>query len=440
MFVLLCGGPYGVEPLIRESGPGLGLGILAAAGIVWAVPYALVTAELTALIPKEGGIYHWFKEGIDGFWAFQLTWAEWVAWVLDSALYPVIFASYTATFLVSLLQSNGWVSAIPSPGESGFGAVVSLFAVVMIWATVFLNLRGVKSLGRASVWMTLFLLLPCIIVIIAGMGDFSWDLFPLEPPEGVGWQRGTVGALVFAVWNYSGYQAISSAAEEVVDPQRNFPRALAIFVPITILVYTVTLAAAVVIDPATSLWTDSHLEIAAKTAGGVLLAGWIAIAGQLSSISLFASELMITSRLIFAVALDGKLPAALARLHPKSGVPVVAVVAQATVCTVLVLLMDFVELLLVGTWVSMVIYAMIFSAVVIFRIKRPNDYRAFKIPGGWLGLSALLIGPLAIIVAILALTGSREIIISLPLLFGGLPLYFLFRLWMKRSSTVSVGR
>ena len=73
LFVLVSGGPYGMEEMIPTAGPGLAILVLVAMGLVWAVPYALIISELVSAIPEQGGGYRWDRALLGPFRSFQLS-------------------------------------------------------------------------------------------------------------------------------------------------------------------------------------------------------------------------------------------------------------------------------------------------------------------------------------------------------------------------------
>ena len=98
MFTLSSGGPYGLEETVPTAGPGLAILVLLAMALVWALPYALITAELASAIPEQGGGYKWYRAFLSPFWAFQLSCLDWIGWALDAAIYPPLLSAYFLGF------------------------------------------------------------------------------------------------------------------------------------------------------------------------------------------------------------------------------------------------------------------------------------------------------------------------------------------------------
>ena len=99
MFVIYCGGPYGIEEVVVQSGPTLAVFGLLFMAVFWGIPGVLQNGELISAIPMEGGVYQWYKKSWGRFWGFQLGWLEWVTWMFDAALYPTLLAQYFVIFM-----------------------------------------------------------------------------------------------------------------------------------------------------------------------------------------------------------------------------------------------------------------------------------------------------------------------------------------------------
>ena len=84
----VCGGPWGIEEVVSDAGPLPGVIGLAVFPLLWALPVALVTAELSSAYPDDGGYSLWVGEAFGEFWAFQESYWSWVSGVIDNALYP----------------------------------------------------------------------------------------------------------------------------------------------------------------------------------------------------------------------------------------------------------------------------------------------------------------------------------------------------------------
>ena len=94
----VSGGPFTMESLVSQVGPGLAVLILALVPLIWSVPETLIVAEMASMLPEEGGYYRWVGRAFGPFWAFQNGWLTWIYSLVDMALYPVLFNQYLAYF------------------------------------------------------------------------------------------------------------------------------------------------------------------------------------------------------------------------------------------------------------------------------------------------------------------------------------------------------
>jgi amino acid transporter len=424
MFALICGGPFGTEEVVPNAGPGLAIAMMIAMAILWALPYSLLVGELASAMPLQGGIYQWFRASLGPFWSFQFSTLDWLTWVLDAALYPPLVAAYLS---VLLSAHFGF-----SPGH-GFRWGVCL---AVIWFCTWLNIRGVNVVGRFSAAVSLLLMAPVVAIVLLGWKQMSFAAFAPWVPSGQPFSESLTFALVWSLWNYSGYSGLANASEEIVDPERTYPRTLALFLPISVLTYVLPLAVALGATPDWQHWEVGHFTRVALVVGGAGLAALTAMAGQLSALGIFNSEQFIISRMPYAMAREGLLPPAMSRLHPRYGTPVLMLLLQGVFYSALTYSFGFVELLLISTWLALPVYIVIFAAPVVLRFRRPVLRGAFRIPGGW----AVLLPTAAIptLIAVFALFQTlrtmqpRALITSLTLVLAIPAVYAVARAFSRR--------
>jgi amino acid transporter len=421
MFALLSGGPYGLEEIVPKAGPGLALLVLSLMALVWAVPYALVVAELVSVLPAEGGIYQWFRASLGPFWAFQFSILDWITWVLEAALYPPLVAAY----LVGLLTHNPsrWLSW-------GIGLVV-------IWGCTWLNIRGVKAVGWLSVAISVVVLVPLVGIIILGFSRVSLATLSPWMPEDQSVTTALNYALIWSLWSYSGYGALASASEEIVRPETTYPRALAVFLPLSLATYVLPLLVALGVSPAWRQWDTGQFNQVALLLGGSWLLACTVVAVQVSSIGLFNSELLVISRVPFAMARDRLLPTSLARLHPRHGTPARILVLAAILFSLLTFFFDFVQLLVASTWLALPTYLVTFACPIILRRRDPDARGPFRIPGGWPVLLAVTLVPSSIALYVLLTVETKHLLLSLCFAMAIPVLYGLSR-WQTRPRTLKL--
>lgn len=150
-YSVLCSGAYGLEEMISVSGPGIAMLTLLVLPLIWAVPIGLVCAELTARYPMEGGYYLWTRMAFGDFTGYLAGWLVWLASFATNATFAVLFANYLRYWIPELPHVLHWA-----------------IATAVVWGTVYLNWRGIRFVGTASVILTCLLFLPFLFLTLLG--------------------------------------------------------------------------------------------------------------------------------------------------------------------------------------------------------------------------------------------------------------------------------
>lgn len=217
------------------------------------------------------------------------------------------------------------------------------------------------------------------------------------------------------------------------EPRRNYPRALMLSLPLTVAAYLlpVLIGVAVTVDPA--MWSeDAGWPVIARMLGGRWLGLALAIAALLSAWALCNSQLLYVSRLPYAMAQDGWLPAVFARASRRTGVPHVALVTSCALSALFAAL-PFGKIVIIDVLLYTAAPALEFAALVALRRRQPELARPFRVPGGTVGLLCVTIAPLCVAGAMIfaisrdTATHARQLWIVLALAASGSLLYLLRR-------------
>ena len=173
-------------------------------------------------------------------------------------------------------------------------------------------------------------------MIVIGLAHWHHNPFiPLVPPHQPTFKIFGVG-LALGLWLYSGYEQLSTVAEEVENPQRAYPRALALVVPLSIAAYFLPTLAG--LASARRLGEVAYRILLGRSAayrrivpGGPWLGTWMTLAAMVGNVALLNSTVLTTTRMPFAMAEDGYLPHALTRKHSRYGTPWLAIVVSAVI-------------------------------------------------------------------------------------------------------------
>lgn len=386
MFFNVSGGAYTTESLIVTVGPATGLLILALVPVFWSLPEALIVGELASMLPEEGGYYRWVYHAFGPFWAFQNGWWTWMYSLVDMAIYPVLFNQYLSWFVPGLNGVAQW-----------------LISLAVIWTATGINLRGAGRVGVVSIVSGSFILLVFLLVSVAAIphvNHLPWNSLGKSTPTGM--SALGVGVSI-ALWNYIGWDNASTVQGEVSDSSRNYPRALAITLPLVTLGYLVPLSATLAASDWTRWREGGWPEIAMMAAGqaGKPLAVMLAIGGMISALALFNALLLSYSRIPLAMASDGLLPKELAKLDRYS-TPRNAVLVSA-ICYSVFALLSFVHLVVADVLLYSMALFLEFAALIALRKKKPELRGSFRIPLGRGGVSVLALVPAVILVGVVAL-------------------------------------
>jgi amino acid transporter len=381
LYASACGGPYGTEDFVARAGPGLLIVLLVLAAGLWGVPLALATAELSARRPVEGGYYRWVFEYMGGFWGYLAGVWSLFSSILDNALYPVLFAAAIEYWIPGLGWFGRWVAA-------------TTFIAFLTW----LNVRGIRIVGAAALALNAFLLAPLIVIVVAALA--RWQHNPFLPWSAQGSSLDGLGAgLALAIWFHSGYAEVSTAAEEIDDPQRTIPRVLLIVTPLVILSYVVPMVAALASVGGWRDWQSGQFSAIGEALGGPFLGNWTFLGSVASFVAIFMSYVLWWSRLAWAFAADGFLPAWLVVRHPRHGTPHRVLILYGCLYALLALV-PFAELLIVDVWLFGAYNLLLTLSVVRARRSGGPASSGFRIPGGRLGpsINAAILGGTWIVV------------------------------------------
>ena len=220
IYYCVSGGPFGIEDIVRAGGPFfalLGFALI----LVWAIPEALITAELSTAMPEASGSVAWVEEAYGKWWAFQKGWLSWLSGVSDNALYPILFLDC----LLELMTSSDGTS----PLDNDTGYIRWAFIITITICLTYLNYRGLDVVGNVAIVICLISLLPFVVFCV--LGSFQvvpsrWLTTPANGIYGVDWRL----LLNTFFWNINYWESASSFSGDVDNPGRNYPLAMGVAV------------------------------------------------------------------------------------------------------------------------------------------------------------------------------------------------------------------
>jgi len=386
MYSYTTGGCFGLEDQVTNSGPGMTLLYHLIVPFFWCIPISLVAAELMGAMPVQGGFYRWSRAAFGDFWGFLAGWWNWTASFLLGSVYAVLFADYLGFYFPQLA---GWKHYLVS---------IALVAVI-----TWVNVRGIQMVGRVATALELFVLAPIAVMVVIGFTKWHHNPFvPLVPPHRPVFQVFGVG-LALGLWLYSGYEQLSTVAEEVENPQRNYPLALAYVIPLSIATYFLPTSTSLAALNNWQDWHGGYFPTAAQLVGGPWLGTWMMLAAMVANVSLLNSTVLASTRMPFAMAQDGFISSAFTKTSQRFGTPAVAILFSGCLYALLAV-NSMTRLITVYVWLRVATSMMTALSAWRLRKTKPDMPRVFVIPGGRKGLAYAVGAP--VLMGCVALLGS----------------------------------
>jgi len=382
----------------------------------------LTYAELAALKPQAGGEYVYVRDGYGPLAGFLYAWT----WCFIAK--PASIASIT-TALVRILGTFpvfGFLShAISNQSQLTWGQIFAIVATLLI---TLLNYLGVKKAGDFQLVFTLLKIAMILVIVAVGFSYSHGSLahFKEEFTGAKGGFAGFMAALVAALWAYDGWNDLTMVSGEVKNPEHNLPRALIFGVGTVATLYLLVNAAIQYVMPAAAIAASPRpASDAVSLVIGPAGAGLVAAGMALSMLVTLNGTIMSGARVPFAVARDGYFFDALGSVHPRFRTPSVALLVQAGLAIILLLLggsfRQFFSLAIFAEWLFYMIAA---STIFIFRRSKvtQSTYRTWGYPI----VPALFILASAVLLYFTFTANLRYSAWGTLLILAGIPVFYVF--------------
>ncbi|HEX7118541.1 MAG TPA: amino acid permease [Longimicrobiales bacterium] len=411
---------------------------------------ALCYAEFAALIPKAGSAYTYAYATLGELVAWIIGWDLIIEYAVGNVAVAVSWSAYFQTLLEGFgLGLPGWLATDPRTAHQAFLEVQAdptvaagpILDAAQAWATaphlfgipIIFNLPAVLIVAaitwvlvvgiRESAWtnaVMVFLKLGILALFITA-GAFWVEPENWSPFMPNGWNGVFTGAaLIF--FAYIGFDAVSTAAEEAKNPQRDMPRAMIGSLVITSLIYIAVTLVMTGLVPWDQQGTADPLASAFAARGQDWAAAIISVGAVISMASVLLVFQLGQPRIFFSMARDGLLPGWAARLHPRYRTPHRTTIATGVFVAFFAAfanINEVIELTNIGTLFAFVLVA---TGVLVLRIREPERHRPFRTPFVWLVAPAAILSCGFLMIQLPALTWVRFGI----WLVAGLGLYFAY--------------
>lgn len=380
---------------------------------------AMSYAELAAMRPRVGGEYAFLREAYGDLTAFLYTWT-WMSIAKPASL---------ATIAAGLMRVLGTFSAFSFLHQTAWAHLSwsQVAGLIVLWLITGLNI--VSTRNSANTQTVLTWLKVAMIAVIAGVcfgahGHGSAANFTTVFPGARGGVAGFMTALIAALWAYDGWSDVTQMAGEVKQPQRALPFALIGGVAVVGALYMLTNAAIQYVLPAAAIAASERpateaLRKVAGSAGAALVSLGMAV----SIGATFVGSSLSGARIPFAAARDGLLPQGLAAIHPRFRTPWTSLMLQATISSVLLLVVGrfqaLFSLAVVSEWFF---YALTTSAVFVLRHREPEAVRPYRV-NGYPAVPALFILSAVALLLFSFIDAPRTSMAGAAVVLCGIPLF-----------------
>jgi APA family basic amino acid/polyamine antiporter len=378
------------------AGPALVLSFLLL-GLVCGLA-ALCYAELASMIPQAGSAYSYSYATLGELVAWVIGWDLILEYAVGNVAVAVAWGGYfnsllsgfgiflpewlTHGYRAVLLSSDPEIHSLlqTAPHIAGVPVLLNLPAFAIVMAITWLLMIGVRESARANNAMVVVKLL--VLGLFVVVGGLHIDMANYQPFAPNGW-RGIHQGAAIVFFAYIGFDAISTAAEETKNPQRNLPIGILGGLAICTVIYIIVGAVATGLVPFQQLRASDPLA-AALNGAGLKTASWILSLGAVISM---AAVLLVFQygqpRIFYAMARDGLLPPWAAKVHGKYRTPYVTTLITGVVVAVAALVADENEIYDLTNIGTLSAFALVCIGVLVLRYKDPHRPRPFRVPFVW---------------------------------------------------------
>jgi APA family basic amino acid/polyamine antiporter len=399
------------------------------AGGVLSLLGALTYGELSAVNPKAGGLYVHLRECFGPLPAFLFGWT----------LFFAMNGGVIATLAVAFADTLGTLIPIS-------GVMSKVVALAMITVLTVVNVRGTRSSADLQNWTTAIkaggLLVMSVVLLILGNGlsQTTGRVWPVELNTSI--LSGCGLAMIAVLWAYEGWQYVTYSAGEVVDPQRNYPRALLLGTGVLIGIYLLAnIAYIAALGPDGVAQSKSAAAQSLTAVINPTAAKLIAITILISVFSAANSNVLTCPRVYYAMAADGLFFKKLAEVHPRFGTPAIAIVMGSACGAILALSGTFNELLTYVVFCGWIFYGLAAATIFVYRKRIPATARPYSVPGyPWTPVLFIIAALVVVVNTIInkLQDSPTKTLLALGIIASGVPVYFIWRMHNRAVAEPSV--
>jgi amino acid transporter/nucleotide-binding universal stress UspA family protein len=336
-----------------KTGSSVWLAYLLAA--VCILPAALSKSELATAMPSSGGTYVYIERAFGPLFGTIAGIGLWLSLLFKSAFALVGFGAYL-TILVNI--------------DSG---LTKYIALIFLLAILFLNIFGVKKVGKIQIVIVSISLIALGLILVFGLPRVAPDL--LRPFLSKG-NMGLFSTVAFVYISYAGVTKVAAIAGEIKNPSKNLPRAMILSLLIMTTIYVFVAFVLVGNIPLNALKTDiKPIYTIANLLGGSTIGYIAAVVGVITLVSMANSGVLAASRFPFAMAMDQLLPNYMAKIHSKYLTPVVTIIMTCVVMALVILFLDVEKIAKLASAFMVMMFVLVNACVIVLRETSAQWYK-----------------------------------------------------------------
>jgi APA family basic amino acid/polyamine antiporter len=374
----------------QNAGPALVISMIIA-GVACAFA-GLCYAELASMIPVAGSAYTYAYATVGEVFAWIVGWDL----ILEYALSMSTIAVGWSGYFVSLMRDLGWTvppELTASPGvavaTAGGGTVLGVFnvpAAIIVLLVMALLVVGIKESANTNTLLVVIKSIVLVIFVVAGISYVNRDnLTPFIPPNTgefghFGWSGILRGSAVM-FFAYIGFDAVSTAAQEAKNPQRDLPYGILVSLAVCTVLYIAVATVLIGIVPYAKLNVADPIAVGIEATGLTWFSPVVKVSALFGLFSTMLVQLLGQTRIFYSMSRDGLLPPLFGRVHPRFRTPHLSTLVTGIIVAVAAGLLPLSTLSQLVSMGTLLAFTLVCIGIIILRKTAPDLERPFRTPG-----------------------------------------------------------
>lgn len=355
----------------RDAGPAVVLSFIGSA--IACILVALCYAEFASSIPTSGSAYAYIYASLGELVAHLVGWSLIIGYTVCTATVAGGWSAYFNSLLKECgIHLPNMLTTIPSQG-----GLANAPAVLVVLIITFLLSKGTKESKKVNNLMVYVKL--AVIILFVAVGAFhikpqNWHPFM---PFGV---KGVFAGAASVFLAFAGFDAVSTSAEEVKNPQKNLPIGIIASMIGCTLIYIVVCLVLTGVAPYTELNVGDAMAYALSSVGQGWAASVLSVGAVIGILAVVLAYVYGSSRILFSMSRDGLLPKVFSNVNEKTSVPVLSTWVVGCLGALLAGVVDLKQLADLANMTLLATFSLVSLSLVVLRKTHPNLKRGFKVP------------------------------------------------------------